>query len=145
MEPARQEAVHTALHAGQNRPGSAAVPTLPLHQLHPQPSLLSQLAGYQPSADDPMDVDPDAGQGRRKQAPSTPTDAQVTDVDEAGSEAPTRCTQNYTVLPPEENGSMWRNGRFRGVVPTLPPPRTAQPHRGLMLQCQVMAIHPRHP
>ena len=131
MEPARQDTVPTAVQAGQNRTGSAAVPTLPLHQLHPQPSLLSQLAGYQPTADDPMDVDPDAGQGRRKQAPSTPTDAQVTDVDEAGSEAPTQCTQNYTVLPPEEQGGMWRNGRFRGEVPTLPPPRTAQPPPGL--------------
>ena len=131
MEPARQDTAHLATMAGQHRTSGAAVPTLPLHQLHPQPSLLSQLAGHQPPTDDPMEVDRDAGQGRRKQAPSTPTDAQVTDVDEAGSEAPTQCTPNYTVLPPEEREGMWRNGRFRGRVPTLPPPRTAQPPPGL--------------
>ena len=67
----------------------------------------------------------------RKQAPSTPTDAQVTDVDDADSEAPTQCTQNYTILPPGDGGGMWRNGRFRGVVPTLPAPRTAHPPPGL--------------
>ena len=131
MEPARHDTVHTALQAGQHRPSGTAVPTLPLHQLQSQPSLLSQLAGYQPPADDPMDVDRDAGQGRRKPAPSTPTDAQVTDVDDAGSEAPTQCTHNPTVLPPEERGGLWRNGRFSGKVPTLPPPKTAKPPPGL--------------
>ena len=39
--------------------------------------------------------------------------------------------QNYTVLPPGDSGGMWRNGRFRGVVPTLPAPRTAHPPPGL--------------
>ena len=127
MEPARAEAAQTM----QGHAGGTNVPVLPLHQLHPQPSLLSQLARYQPPADDPMEVDPDAGQPVRRQAPSTPTDAQVTDVDDADSEAPTQCTQNYTVLPPGETGGLWRNGRFRGVVPTRPAPRATHPPPGL--------------
>ena len=131
MEPARYDALHPARQWGQGRASSMTVPTLPLHQLRSQTPLLSQLAGYQPPADDPMEVDREVDQGSRKPAPSTPTDAQVTDVDDAGSEAPTQCTHNPTVLPPEERGGMWRNGRFSGKVPTLPPPKTAKPPPGL--------------
>ena len=131
MEPVRQDTGHTEQHAGLGRATTAAVPTLPLHQLRSPPSLMSQLAGYQPPADDPMDVDRDFGQGMHKPAPSTPTDAQVTDVDEAGSEVPTQCTHNPTVLPPEEQVGMWRHGRFHGTVPTLPLPKASKPPPGL--------------
>ena len=142
MEPARHDIVHTAPHVGQGRTSSTAVPTLPLHQLRSQTSLMSQLAGYQPPADDPMDVDREMGQGSRKPAPSTPTDAQVTDVDDAGSEAPTQCTHNPTVLPPEERVGMWRNGRFNGTVPTLPPPKTAKPPPGLEAATPLGSVPP---
>ena len=127
MEPARIATRYSK--AGGS--GSPTVPTLPLHQLHPQPSLYSQLAGYSPPADDPMEVDTGTGQQGGQKAPSTPTEAQVTDVDDADSEAPTQCTQNHTLLPPGEGGGMFRNGRFRGTVPTLPAPRTTHPPPGL--------------
>ena len=131
MEPVRHDTGHMTQQVGPGRTTATAVPALPLHQLRPQPSLLSQLAGYEPPADDPMDVDRDFGQGTYKPAPSTPTDAQVTDVDDAGSEVPTQCTQHPTVVPPEARVGMWRNGRFHGTVPTLPPPKTAKPPPGL--------------
>ena len=142
MEPARHDTVHPARQGGQGRTSNMTVPTLPLHQLRSQTSLLSQLAGYQPPADDPMEVDREVGQGSRKPAPSTPTDAQVTDVDDAGSEAPTQCTHNPTVLPPEERGGMWRNGRFSGKVPTLPPPKTAKPPPGLEAAMPLGSVPP---
>ena len=121
MEPARAEAAQTM----HGHSGSSTVPVLPLHQLHPQPSLLSQLAGYQPPADDPMEVDPDAGQPVRKQAPSTPTDALVTDVDDADSEAPTQCTQNYSVTPRRSWGTLeeWQI-QGCGTHPSCPKSRT---------------------
>ena len=82
------------------------------------------------------------GQGSRKPAPSTPTDAQVTDVDDAGSEAPTQCTHNPTVLPTEERVGMWRNGRFNGTVPSLPPPKTAKPPPGLEAAAPLGSVPP---
>ena len=138
MEPVRKDTGHMA----QRPTHATAVPTLPLHHLRAQPSLLSQLAGYQPPADDPMDVDRDYGQGIHKPAPSTPTDAQVTDVDDAGSEVPTQCTHNPTILPPEERVGMWRNGRFHGTVPSLPPPKTAKPPPGLEATAPLGSVPP---
>ena len=101
-----------------------------------------QLAGYQPSVDDPMDVDPDAGQVRRKQAPSTPTDAQVTDIDEADSRHPPNackiiqyCRQGIVVACGEMADSEELCQHYR-----LQERHT--PHQVLKLQLQIMATRP---